>query len=126
MLRKRIQQVMMTALIPTVSAATTPPAPAGGGGMKVTPIIPSQPDGTFGSIEEIVKKLFDIATGVAGAIFLLIFLYGAIQYLTGAAQEEQLVKAKKIMLNAAVGLLLVAGAWTIAKFLGGELGAAGF
>lgn len=108
-------------------AASTAATPAGGGGASVAAIIPSKPAGSFGSVEQIVQKLFDIASGVAGAIFLLIFLFGAIQYLTGAAgQEDQLTKAKKIMMNAAVGLLLVAGAWTIAKFLGGELGAPGF
>ncbi len=44
-------------------------------------------------------------------------------YLSAAGNEDQTGKAKRMMIDAVIGLVLVLGSWAIARFIGRELGA---
>lgn len=88
-------------------------------------ITPSQPAGVPGSVEEIVSNVFTFGITIGGIIFFVLFLIAGISYLTGAGNDEQTGKAKKQMVDAIIGLVLVLGAWAIARFVSGELGLSG-
>lgn len=92
----------------------------------VPTITPAQPPGTPGSIEVIVRNVFNFGVTVGGIIFLVMFFVGAIGYLTSSGDEKGTGEAKKRMVDAIVGLVLTLGAWTIAKFVGSSLHAPGF
>ncbi len=89
-------------------------------------ITPAQPANTPGSIEILVKNLFNIGVAAGGMIFLIMFFVGAIGYLAGSGDEKATGEAKKRMVDAIVGLVLTLGAWTVAKFIGSSLNAPGF
>ncbi|TSC93247.1 MAG: Uncharacterized protein CEN89_151 [Candidatus Berkelbacteria bacterium Licking1014_7] len=65
----------------------------------------------------LIKKIFNIAISVSGVIFMIILLVGGIQYLTGAGNEEATGKAKKMMIDAAIGLLIVLSVWAIGTWV---------
>lgn len=106
---------ILSLTLPAMALADSPP-----------PIIPTQPPGTPSSLESLIQNLFNIGVTAGGIIFLVLFFIGAIGYLTSAGDEKGTGEAKKRMVDAIVGLVLVLGAWTIARFIGNALHAPGF
>lgn len=80
------------------------------------------PAATFGSLSKAVSTIFNVVIMVAGIAFVVLFLVGGIQYLTAAGNEEQSQKAKKLLLDAVVGLVLVLAAWAIGGWILTQLG----
>lgn len=87
----------------------------------------------FSSLSEIIPRMFNIAVGVSGIIFVVLLLLGGVQYLVSFGQEEAVTKARKLMLNAFIGLVIVITSWGIGNYVlqllgvrvtltGGELG----
>lgn len=71
----------------------------------------------FRSVSQIVAEIFRIVIAISGAIFLVLLLVGGVQYLTGAGNEETTGKAKRLMIDAVVGLILVLAAYSIGTFI---------
>ena len=65
----------------------------------------------------LITTIFNLVISVSGAIFLVMVLIGGVQYLVGAGNEETTSKAKRLMLDAVIGLLLVLAAWPIGTFV---------
>jgi len=70
------------------------------------------------------KKILPFAFGAVGAVFVILFLVGGVQYLTSAGNEESATKAKKLLTDAVIGLVIVLASWAVANWilngLGGE------
>lgn len=66
---------------------------------------------------KITALIFNAVISFSGAIFMIMMLVGAITYLVGAGNEEQTGKAKKIMIDAVIGLILTLGAYGIGKMV---------
>jgi len=74
-----------------------------------------------------LKRIFTFVFGAAGVVFVVLFLVGGVQYLTSAGNEEASTKAKKLLLDAVIGLVIVlvsyaAASW-ILRGLGGTIDA---
>ncbi|TSC93632.1 MAG: Uncharacterized protein CEN91_169 [Candidatus Berkelbacteria bacterium Licking1014_85] len=78
-----------------------------------TPTIP----GKFGTLPSLIGFVFEFIIGISGAIFVILLLVGGIQYLTGAGNDEQTGKAKKLMIDSIIGLVIVLAAWAIGTFV---------
>lgn len=93
----------------------------------VTSLIPSSDEiftgdltqvGTnFSSPATIVALIFNIIIAASGAIFVVLLLIGGVQYLAGAGNEESVGKAKKLLINAIIGLFIVLAAWAIGTWI---------
>lgn len=75
-------------------------------------------DNTPGSITSFI---FTTILGLAGSIFMIMMLVGGFTYLTGAGNEEKTSKAKKLMIDAVIGIILTASAYGTAQFIIGQL-----
>ena len=76
----------------------------------------------FASVQNVVTLIFNTIITISGVIFLIMLLIGGIQYLTGAGNEEATGKAKKMMIDAIVGLIIVLASWAIGTWILGRLG----
>ena len=76
----------------------------------------------FASVKNVVTLIFNTIITISGVIFLIMLLIGGIQYLTGAGNEEATGKAKKMMIDAIVGLIIVLASWAIGTWILGRLG----
>ena len=76
----------------------------------------------FGDINQTIRTIFNVVIIFAGIIFVILFLVGGIQYLTAAGNEEQTGKAKRLLVDAIVGLVIVLASWAIANFVLNQLG----
>lgn len=78
--------------------------------------------GNFSNLNSTLTTLFRFVIGLAGIIFLVLFLVGGVQYLTAAGNEEQTGKAKRLLVDAIVGLIIVLSAFAIGNFILARLG----
>lgn len=52
--------------------------------------------------------------GLLGAIFVILIIYGGITWMTAMGAEDKVSKAKKIIINAVIGLIIVMISYSIA------------
>jgi hypothetical protein len=77
-----------------------------------------------GTIKTWGGTIANFVFGAAGAVFVVMFIAGGIQYLTTMGNEEASTKAKKLLTDAVIGIVIVVTAWAIANYIltgiGGE------
>lgn len=69
------------------------------------------------SVENIVNFILKVVIIIGGVVVFILFAVAGIIYLTGAGNEEQTGKAKKMMIDAAIGFVIVVAAWAIGKYI---------
>ncbi|MBI3495379.1 hypothetical protein HY065_02020 [Candidatus Berkelbacteria bacterium] len=71
----------------------------------------------FRDIPTAIRTIFNTVIAAAGAIFVVLLLVGGVQYLSAAGNEEATAKAKKLLVDAIIGLIIVLAAWAIGQFV---------
>ena len=128
----------------TTGGTTTPPSPSGdptitgvspGGGTLQTPTISGV--GNYGKIgaqgaagkisfipfikakspAQVIATIFRIVFMLAAAVFLVLILAGGLSYMLSAGNEEGAEKAKKIMINGIIGLLIILSAYAFGTLI---------
>ncbi len=77
---------------------------------------------TLTDILALAVKYYQGTFGLIGAIALLMFVWGGIEFLISAGSSEKVEKAKKRIIAAVVGLILVFASYLIVKFVFQSLG----
>jgi len=62
-------------------------------------------------------KVISAFLGLLGIILLILILYGGFLWMTAGGNEEKIGKAKKILANAVIGLIIVIMAYGISYFV---------
>lgn len=70
-----------------------------------------------GDLTVIIGSIIRYALGLLGTIFLVLILYGGFLWMTAGGNEEKIGKAKKMLANSTVGLLIVILSYAIALFI---------
>ncbi len=74
------------------------------------------------TIPGIVARIISNILPVIGALFLVFFIWGGAQYLTAGGDDTKVKKARQTLVNAAIGMMIVMGAyaivWNIIKIFG--------
>ena len=68
-------------------------------------------------IPSIISNVVLTLLNMVGVIFLILIIYGGIQWMTSGGNEQRIEKAKKILLNATVGLIIIILAYAITYFV---------
>jgi len=87
---------------------------------------PSAVPNTFSNLGQSIRTIFNVVIIISAIAFVILFLVGGIQYLTASGNEEQSGKARKLLLDAVIGLVIVLaawgiGGWIISQFTGGAI-----
>lgn len=73
-----------------------------------------------------IGRIISYVLGLLGVIALVLFIYAGYLFMTAAGAEEKTTKAKKLMVDAIIGMVIILAAYSIATFiLNMILGAAG-
>lgn len=56
-----------------------------------------------------------------GVLFLILMIYAGILWMTAQGNENQVNKAKGLLVNGIIGLIIVFAAYAITSFIGGEI-----
>lgn len=76
----------------------------------------------FTTIANIIESAFNITIVVSGVIFVLLLLLGGVQYLTSLGNEDAVTKSRKLMINGAIGLVIVLVAFALGNYVLNLLG----
>ena len=65
------------------------------------------------SIAVIIGRIIQVALGLVGFIFFIMVLYAGILWMTAGGNSDQADKARKLIANAAIGLVIIVAAYAI-------------
>jgi hypothetical protein len=68
-----------------------------------------------------VAKVVGTALSLVGVIFLVLFIYGGMLWMTAGGKADNTKKAKDLMVNAVIGLVLIFSAYFVTRFVVSEL-----
>ncbi len=69
------------------------------------------------NLADIIEFVFNFIIAIATGIFVIMLLVGGVTYLTGAGNDEQTGKGKKMLIDAVVGLFIVLASWGIGTYI---------
>lgn len=85
-----------------------------------------QPGGDIGSatgaVERLISNTLVVLTATAGIAFTLYFLLGGLNWITGGGDKGKIDKAKGMMTNGAVGLIIITVSYSIVWIVGKAIG----
>lgn len=97
-------------------AATTWAAPA----LAIAQGTVGRPTGVpdlFRDFPSAIRNGFNIVIILGGILFVILLLIGGVQYLASAGNEDSTKKARQLMLDAVIGLVIVVGAWAVGTYV---------
>ncbi len=65
----------------------------------------------------IVVRVINSALGLLGIIATVLILYAGFMWMTAGGNDEQVGKARKILIQAVIGLAIILSAWAITNFV---------
>jgi hypothetical protein len=68
-------------------------------------------------INKLIAVVIQDVLGLLGIIFLILVIYGGVNWMTAEGDEEKVKKARKIVTNATIGLVIVIAAYAISYFV---------
>jgi cbb3-type cytochrome oxidase subunit 3 len=72
-----------------------------------------------------IGNIISIFLGFLGIIFFLFILYGGWIWMKAKGNEEQVTRAKDIITNSVIGILIILGAYILTRFIVSSLSGAG-
>ncbi|MFZ4648538.1 MAG: pilin [Patescibacteria group bacterium] len=73
------------------------------------------------SVDKVATNLINTVLGFLGLLAVIIFLVGGFKWMTAMGNEENIKKAKELMVAGVVGLAIILSAWGITKFVIAQL-----
>lgn len=65
----------------------------------------------------IAANIINIALGLVGIILVTLMVYAGFLWMTAGGNEEQVSRAKRIIVSSIIGLIIVLSSWAIARFV---------
>lgn len=78
--------------------------------------------GSTAPVEKIISNVLVVLTVVAGLAFVIWFLIGGINWITAGGDKGKIDKAKGMMTNGAIGLIIIVVSYAITWIVGTALG----
>lgn len=76
------------------------------------------------NIPERIGQIIGIALSLVGVVFLVLMVYGGFIWMTAGGESEKIKKAKGIIMNAVIGIVIVLAAYAITFFVLDQVGKA--
>jgi amino acid transporter len=106
--------VLVALAMPVLAMAQILPATAPGG-------LPTTVFGTSDRVSTILLRIVEIALSLAGLIAILFLIIGGFRYVTAAGNEEAAESAKKTILNAIIGIIVIILSFVILRVIDNAL-----
>jgi hypothetical protein len=71
-----------------------------------------------GFLQTKAGQIVGVVLSFVGVIFLALMIYAGISWMTAAGNDQQVTKAKSLMVNATIGIIIVFAAYAITSFIG--------
>lgn len=74
-------------------------------------------DATTNELPELIGNIISVLLSVLGIIFVVLVVYAGFLYLTAAGDDAKVKKAKTMLTQAVIGLVIIVAAYAIADFV---------
>ncbi len=78
--------------------------------------------GSTGALEAVISNVLVVFTIIAGLAFSIYFLLGGLTWITAGGDKGKIDKAKAMMTNGAIGIIVVAVSYAVVWIVGRALG----
>jgi hypothetical protein len=117
---------MVPIAVPAIAAAQTPPPniPVGlctGANLSTTPATNCTGEETGGTINNLIATVINIFSLVVGVVAVIMIIIGGLKYITSGGDSSNITGAKNTILYAIIGLVIVALAQVIVRFVLGKV-----
>jgi len=68
-------------------------------------------------VDPVIANVITVILSFLGVVFLVLMVYGGYIWMTAAGNEEQVTKARNLVIAAIIGLLIVVAAYAISYFV---------
>ena len=87
------------------------------------PAFQDQAGGTYDStfLATRAGMIISVILSFVGVLFFILMIYAGILWMTASGNDQQISKAKSLLINAIIGIVIVFSAYAITTFLGSEL-----
>jgi hypothetical protein len=68
-------------------------------------------------IRDIVVNIVKVILGLLGTIFVVLLVFAGFKWMTSGGNSEQVEEAKKLIINSAIGLLIILSSYAITLFI---------
>jgi nitrogen fixation-related uncharacterized protein len=77
------------------------------------------PDGNVGdrNLQGIIVLVINSILGLLGVIFLVLIIYAGFLWMTAGGNDDQVGKAKGLLINAIIGVIIIVAAYAISYFV---------
>lgn len=65
----------------------------------------------------IIGRIIQVALGLLGILFIALITYGGFLWMTSGGSEEKIKKAKSLIVNGVIGLIIAVAAYTVSYFV---------
>ena len=79
--------------------------------------LPASSTDSNADMDTILGNVVNTITGILGFVAVIMILIGGFQWMTAGGEDGKVDKAKGTLKNGIIGLVIVAGAWVIIKFV---------
>lgn len=69
------------------------------------------------TVSQIIGMIINAFLGLVGVIYLVLIIYSGVVWMTAGGNEETITKAKKKLVNATIGLILIFTAFIITNYI---------
>ena len=69
------------------------------------------------TVQDIIVLVINTILGLLGVIFLVIIIYAGFLWMTAGGNDEQVGKAKKLLINSIIGIIIIVAAYAISYFV---------
>ena len=82
------------------------------------------PLGQGATINDIVARLISWVLGIVGALFLLMFIVGGVQYIMAGESSDNAAKGRKTLVNAVIGIMIIVLSYVFLNWILSQIGQA--
>jgi hypothetical protein len=126
---KKIREFAMKSLVAFLTLpALLPLKAAATGSENLNESLTQVGEGAYGEdvsnqpeLPEMVGSIINVALGLLGMVLLVLIIYGGFLWMTAGGNSDQVDKAKKILINSIIGLVIIMAAYAISTFVFGAI-----
>lgn len=74
------------------------------------------------TLQATIGSIIGAVLAFVGVIFLILIIYGGITWMTAGGSEEKIKKAKGLIVNSIIGLVIILAAYSIVSFIFTQIG----
>lgn len=74
-----------------------------------------------GNLPAIVGRIINVFLSILGVLFVILMVYGGYVWMTSFGNEQKVTRAKELIVDAIIGLIIILGAYAISSFVVGQL-----